>query len=144
MARCVAANPIKRAVLEIVGRVPSGRVVTLGALGRHMRVTPHHIATILAGLGGSERDTVPWHRVVADGGAIGRHKHHDAQIARLKREGVPVSGAGIVQGLAERVIVDLDSPGGAAPAEPALDAAPKDRARGMARGMKGRPQSSTT
>ena len=42
--------------------------------------------------------------MVAKGGAIGRGPHRDAQFARLVREGVPVSPAGIVQDMARVAI----------------------------------------
>ena len=35
-----------------------------------------------------EREIVPWHRVVAKGGAIGRGPLRDRQFARLSEEGI--------------------------------------------------------
>ncbi len=71
---------------------------------------PRHIATILANLDDEERDRVPWHRVVADGGAIGRHRHRDDQIARLRADGLPVSAAGIVGGMEAAMVANLPKP----------------------------------
>lgn len=79
-------------------------------------VMPRHIATILANLDDEERDRVPWHRVVADGGAIGRHRHRDDQIARLRADGLPVSAAGIVGGMEAAMMTNLPKPRPGAPA----------------------------
>ena len=73
-------------------------------------VMPRHIATILANLDDDERDRVPWYRVVADGGAIGRHRHRDEQIARLRADGLPVSAAGIVGGMEAAMLANLPKP----------------------------------
>lgn len=139
MARSQATTRIKAEALAIVRDVPQGRVATFDAIGAALAVAPRHVATILAMLTDGEREIAPWYRVVAKGGAIGRGPHRDAQFARLVREGVPVSPAGIVQDLARVVI----SPADAARAvhrksDAAADAAPSASA-GRSRGMKDRP-----
>ena len=128
---------IKAGVLAVAARVPPGRVVTHGLIARDLKVAPRQVASILATLDEAERDSVPWHRVVAEGGAIGRHKRRDDQMARLRVEGVPVAPAGMVEEMAVRAITDL-----AAPIE-AIKSAKSDGPRGRSRGMKGRPATTT-
>ncbi len=107
MAGSPAYARIKADVLAIVGALPYGRVTTHALIGARLSVIPRHVAYILATLDDIDRDRVPWHRVVAQGGAIGRHKRRDDQISRLRAEGVPVSAAGIVAGLDGVVVTRL-------------------------------------
>ena len=69
-------------------------------LALKLGVPPPLVATMLSQLTEDEREIVPWHRVVAKGGAIGRGPHRERQFARLIQEGIVVSPAGIVQDLA--------------------------------------------
>ena len=139
MAGPPANARIRRDVMSVVETIPAGRVSTHGDIGRRLAIAPRLVASILSMLGDSERETVPWWRVVADGGAIGRHRWRDAQIARLRAEGIPVAPAGIVRELAERRVRSLGAskpPARPKPA-PAPEAAPTPRSR--ARGMKSHP-----
>jgi methylated-DNA-protein-cysteine methyltransferase related protein len=138
MANSAAYARIKADVLAIVSKIPSGRLATHGALGNHLAVFPRHIAYVLATLDDIERDTVPWWRVVADGGAIGRHQRRDDQMQRLKREGCAVAPAGIVQDFRDRVVLDLAAPPSGITERPVTTDAKPSRSRGM----KGRPASS--
>ena len=138
MAGSVAFARIKDGVLAAAAKVPLGRVVTHGLIARDLKVAPRHVAYILATLDDAERATVPWHRVVAEGGAIGRHKRRDDQMARLISEGVPVAPAGMVEDMAVRAITDL-----AVPIAAIVPAQQSDGARGRSRGMKGRPATTT-
>lgn len=138
MAGSVAYARIKADVVAIVAKIPAGRLATHGAIGRHLAVVPRHVSYVLAMLDDLERETVPWWRVVADGGAIGRHRRRDDQMQRLKREGCAVAPAGIVQDFAARVVTDVTAPG-AAIMEPAQTAGGKPS---RSRGMNGRPGSS--
>jgi alkylated DNA nucleotide flippase Atl1 len=124
-------------LLEAIDRIPSGRVVGLGTLAATTGMDRRLVMGLLQQLTPEERASHPWHRVVQDGGAIGRHPWREQQIAGLRAEGIPVAPAGIVQELAERRVVDLDN---APPAlfPPAAPATGPSRARGM----KGRPSSS--
>jgi methylated-DNA-protein-cysteine methyltransferase related protein len=133
MARSAAFTRIKTDVLTIVRALPTGRVTTFDALGRHLDVEPRHIAYILAMLGEHEREIVPWHRVVAKGGAIGRGPHRDQQFAKLVREGVMVSPAGIVQDLDRVAVKDIKAPppGITKRPEGIKPPAPLSRSRGM-------------
>ena len=119
----------KAELLAILARIPRGRVATHGLIARELGITRPHIVHLMASLDDSERETVPWHRVVADGGAIGRHQHRDEQIARLRAEGMSVAPAGIVDEMATRRLTDLTSP--AAPIDTAPAGAPMRRSRGM-------------
>ena len=94
------------------------------------------VVTMLAQLDEDERDLVPWHRVVAKGGAIGWGPRRDQHFARLVREGVMVSPAGIVQDLARHMLNALDD----ASLTKAADTPPQaPKPGGRSRGMKQRP-----
>lgn len=122
-------------MLALVATVPAGRVTTHGEIARRLGMSPRLVATILARLSPYERRSIPWHRVVADGGAVGRHALSEEQVARLGGEGVAVAPAGIVEGLGERRHLLGAAVSPAVPEQP--------RAGGSrARGMKSRPRSS--
>lgn len=101
MPKSQAFIRIKSDVLGIVRDVPRGRVCTYAAIGRHLDVMARHVAYILATLTDDERLGVPWHRVVAESGAINRTKHGRGieQCAALEAEGVTVSAKGLVTNL---------------------------------------------
>lgn len=131
---------IKSDILEIVAKIPVGRMSTHGAIGRHLNVMPRHVASVLMTLDDIDRERVPWWRVVADGGAIGQHKRRADQIKRLRDEGIPVAPAGVAQELAERLVPDLAKPpsGIAKRTDAALSFKPQ-RSRGMKSHPGGRP-----
>lgn len=121
-------------MLSALANVPAGRVVPLDVMARHLGVMRPAMLKLVADLSASDDATCAWHRIVAEGGAIGRHARRDVQIARLKSEGVPVSPAGIVDGFAGRAVRDLSV--AAPPLPPAEVATGKP---GRSRGMKERP-----
>jgi methylated-DNA-protein-cysteine methyltransferase related protein len=128
---------IKADVLALVGRIPQGRVATHKQIGMHLNVMPRHVAYILATLDDQDRNRVPWWRVVADGGAVGRHLRRDEQMSRLRADTVVLSPVGIVQDLNERWIADMDAlVAGRVP--PIIAAERPSRSRGM----RGTPKSS--
>lgn len=127
------STKLQTELLAIIGRIPRGRVATHRLIAADLKVTIPQVVHMLAALDDGERRQLPWHRVVAEGGAIGRHKWRDAQIAALRAEGVPVSPAGIVDELASRRLTSLEAP--ASPIEPSIPEVP----RGRSRGMKDRP-----
>jgi methylated-DNA-protein-cysteine methyltransferase related protein len=139
MAALQPSTRIKADVLAIVRRIPAGRVATHGQIGRHLAVIPRHIATVLITLDAADRAATPWWRVVADGGAIGRHALRDDQMARLRVDGVVLSPVGIVQDLDVRRVASLTAQrsGMSHQPEPALPTAPLSRSRGI----KGKPTS---
>ena len=145
MAKSPAFARIKSDVLAIVAALPQGRVASAADIGRQIDVPARHVAYILTTLDEGERAVTPWWRVVADGGAIGRHKRREDQIVGLKRDGVTVSAAGIVADFAARRVTAFKAaPSGVTrrpdvPVEPARGSSEAPR---RARGSKGAPKSS--
>lgn len=133
MLRPPAERRTTQDLLALIATVPAGRVVGLDILAKRLAVIPTVVTTLLNGLTEDERDTVPWHRVVAKGGAIGRGPHRDTHFARLVREGVPVSPAGIVQDMARVAVTELmvSQRPAKADAAPMAPAPPLSRSRGM-------------
>lgn len=123
-------------LLASIRAIPAGYVTTHGDLARHAGIAHRLVATTLAALGDADRQTIPWWRVVADGGAIGRHPLRDLQIALLRQDGVPVAPAGIVQELAFRRVSDPGAPPDRPYAQPAT---PLDAKPARSRGMKSHP-----
>lgn len=69
-------------ILDLVRAIPKGFVQTYGDIDPHApRLVGHILAT-------TECD-VPWHRVVRSDGAVTQGRR---QIARLRKEGVPLRG----------------------------------------------------
>lgn len=134
-------GPARRRVLALLQRLPVGRVTTPEAIALACGVPAALVRTALSHLSEDERQIHPWHRVVASGGAIGRGPHREAQFARLVREGVAVSPAGIVQDMGRVLLTDVSGlpVPGREPARPADDAAPNSPPKGRSRGMKDRP-----
>lgn len=120
---------IKRDCLALAARVPAGYVVTHKQIADQLKVSPQHISNVFAGLDDTDRTNLPWWRIVADGGAIGRHPRRDEQFQRLTAEGNVLSPVGIVQDLAARRVLDLANP----PKEPRKSepAFKPSRSRGM-------------
>ncbi len=122
-------------LLDLIRKIPTGRVASVECIAAALGRPAALVRTMLAQLSDDERELVPWHRVVAKGGAIGRGPSRDEQFARLVREGVMVSPAGIVQDLARQMISGFEEaslPKMAVPSE----APPQGR---RSRGMKERP-----
>ena len=79
------------AVLDLVTRIPPGRVMTYGAIAEEVGKTlhrggPRQVARVLALQGGS----VPWWRVVTASGGLPR-AHQVRARAELAREGCPLA-----------------------------------------------------
>lgn len=121
-------------LLNLLRKIPIGRVTSAERIAAELGISSALVVTMMGGLSEDERDLVPWHRVVAKGGAIGRGPHRDRQFARLVREGVTVSPAGIVQDLDRHMLSIFESE--FPPRETQSDA---PRAGGRSRGMKDRP-----
>jgi methylated-DNA-protein-cysteine methyltransferase-like protein len=79
------------AILDVVRRIPRGRVTTYGAVAARAGL-PRQARLVGKVLGGLEDgSTVPWQRVVAAGGRIAFPAGSDArarQISRLQADGV--------------------------------------------------------
>lgn len=122
-------------LLDLLRKIPPGRVASVDRIAAELGRPAAVVRTMLAQLSDDEREVVPWHRVVAKGGAIGRGPYRDEQFARLVREGVMVSPAAIVQDLARQMISDFEEaslPKNAKPTE-------SPGQGGRSRGMKERP-----
>ena len=126
----------KADLLALLRKIPLGYVTTAESLALEIGVPAPLVVTMLGQLDEDERDLVPWHRVVAKGGAIGWGPRRDQHFARLVREGVMVSPAGIVQDLERHMLVALDD-ASLTKAADTLPQAPKPG--GRSRGMKQRP-----
>ena len=124
-------------VLRLTATLPAGRLTTFGALGNQLKASPRHIATLLAAIAEDAETDIPWHRVVADGGAVGRHERRGEQIRRLQAEGIAVSTGGFVQDFVRVAVLDLSGPMPSASPSPQPGAA---TLLGRSRGMKDRPR----
>jgi methylated-DNA-protein-cysteine methyltransferase related protein len=142
MPRPPAERRHKQQLIALLRAVPVGRVVSTDVLAMQLGVLPVMVSTLMANFTDDERDTTPWHRAVAKGGAIGRGPHRDAQFARLVREGVPMSPAGIVQDMMRVAITDI-ADGAVVPSTPSLDPPPSHvppTPLSRSRAMKDRPR----
>ena len=126
---------LRNNLVELLTRIPAGYVAAVGDISRHLRAYQPHVAQLLAELGDAGEADAPWWRVVADGGAIGRHPRRNIQMARLFVDGVPLSPAGIVQEFADRRIRDLANP----PSTAIRTLDPSTAKSARSRGMKSHP-----
>ena len=129
-------------ILACLRLIPAGRVTTCAAIAAHLKIHARLVETTLQGLNETERELAPWHRVVAKGGAIGRGPNRDAQFAKLMREGLAVSPAGVVQDMERVQMADFTSPpGGSWHLTSPLTTAPGGPGHppSRSRGMKDRP-----
>jgi methylated-DNA-[protein]-cysteine S-methyltransferase len=84
-----------RRVLNVVRRIPPGRVATYGDVAALAGApgAARAVGTVMRTAGVPD---VPYHRVVAAGGRLGGYGGHEAlKRALLQAEGVPVSGTKI-------------------------------------------------
>lgn len=103
-----APGTLRGKLMGLLRTVPTGRVTTQEAIAVELNApSPSWVTTTLARLSEDERQLVPWHRVVAAGGAIGRGPWHETQFARLVREGISVSPAGVVQDMGRVAVLDF-------------------------------------
>jgi methylated-DNA-protein-cysteine methyltransferase-like protein len=80
--------------MAVIADIPEGRVTTYGTIGKHLRLGPRQVASVLTTLSVEESRRLPWFRVVAANGivsstklpAVGRR-----QIQRLREEGIVVT-----------------------------------------------------
>jgi methylated-DNA-protein-cysteine methyltransferase-like protein len=92
MSHSPAFATIRPRVLDVVRRLPAGRVTTYGAIAKHLNISARQSARVLATLNDDESAALPWHRVVGAGGHIRTEGHRQA--TRLRKEGVGVSARG--------------------------------------------------
>ena len=87
----MADEDFVEAVLSLVERIPSGRVMTYGAIAEYLgRGGPRQIGTVMSRHGGP----VPWHRVCTATGRVPPGCEVEAW-RRLRAEGTPARGAAI-------------------------------------------------
>ena len=136
-----ADRQTKAALMQALAAIPGGRVATLALLAEFAHAPKAVLVRLLARLSEDERETVPWHRIVESGGAIGWHPHREAQFARLLREGVPVSPAGVVQDMPRYALAAIPAPSSAAPGAPPAAAGPAaSPPLSRSRGFKDKPE----
>ncbi len=81
----------RRAIYWVVSRIPEGRVLSYGDVGRIVGTGPRQVAAAMRNC----PDGLPWHRVVGSGGTIrtpGEYKW--IQRERLMAEGIRFRGFG--------------------------------------------------
>ncbi|SIQ14581.1 O(6)-alkylguanine repair protein YbaZ [Micromonospora avicenniae] len=93
--RAVTPDEYVEAVLDLVERIPPGRVMSYGAVAdalaeRSGRSSARLVGNIMARHGGA----VPWHRVVNSAGRLPPGHEREAR-ARLRAEGTPLRGVGV-------------------------------------------------
>ena len=131
---------------KILERVPPGRVITVGALSAWFGLSEPALLGALKRLSSGAGDWVPWHRVVMNGGALGRFGPRAEHLARLRSEGVVVAPAGIVQEMQRAAVRDVaalpaaHSPAMCEQAQVAANSNPPAPSR--SRGRLGAPKSS--
>ena len=73
-------------VLDMVGAIPAGRVMSYGDIARCVGLSsPRQVGQIMSRHG----QHVPWHRVVMADGSPAPHKPVE-HLARLRRDGAPL------------------------------------------------------
>ena len=118
MPKSEAFARIHRDVMTIAAAIPAGRVATFADIGTFLDVVPRQVAFLLARRNDPERETAPWHRVVADDGALGRPKY-DAwgraatPVSRPSREPQAHRSLGRRHAAAERSLLPTGALGGA-------------------------------
>jgi methylated-DNA-protein-cysteine methyltransferase related protein len=76
------------AVLDLVERIPPGRVMTYGAIAGWLgQGGPRQVGSVMSRYGGG----VPWHRVVNASGRVPPGHEREA-LRRLRAEGTPLKG----------------------------------------------------
>jgi methylated-DNA-protein-cysteine methyltransferase-like protein len=84
----VADEEYAEAVLEVVERIPHGKVMSYGAIAEFLgRGGPRQLGSVMSHYGGG----VPWHRVVASNGRV-VPGHETEALRRLRGEGTPLRG----------------------------------------------------
>lgn len=96
---------INNDILRVVRAIPPGRVTTVDAISHYLNVPAHHVSFLLARRFEGGGDAVPWYRVLAHRGAIGRPLFNvdgRSQSECLAAEGVVVGFRGRIGDFAAR------------------------------------------
>ncbi len=91
-SRLAADRTFERRVLQVVRRVPVGRVVTYGTVAR-LAGRPGAARAVGNILGRAREAGVPYHRVIAAGGKLGGYSSLPLKRALLQAEGLTVTGS---------------------------------------------------
>ena len=88
MVRATDPDEYAEAVLDLVEKIPAGRVMTYGSIADWLgRGGPRQVGSVMSRYGGG----VPWHRVVNASGRV-VPGHEQKALARLRAEGTPLRG----------------------------------------------------
>ncbi|WP_027341839.1 MGMT family protein [Hamadaea tsunoensis] len=90
------SDEYRELVLQLVERIPPGRVMTYGAIAEYLadvsgRCSARQVGTIMARYGAG----VPWHRVVNSSGRV-VPGHEQRATERLAAEGVPLRAGRVI------------------------------------------------
>lgn len=88
-------TPFERRVLTVVSRIPSGRVITYGDVAR-LAGRPGAARAVGNIMRWSNRPGLPYHRVVAAGGALGGYSSPSLKRSLLLAEGLTVTRSRVV------------------------------------------------
>ena len=88
-------TPFERRVLTIVSRIPVGRVLTYGDVAR-MAGKPGAARAVGNIMGQATRPGLPYHRVIAAGGALGGYSSLALKRSLLAAEGLTVTPRRVV------------------------------------------------
>jgi alkylated DNA nucleotide flippase Atl1 len=92
----VADEEYAEMVLDLVDRIPAGRVMSYGAIAEYLgRGGPRQVGAVMSHYGGG----VPWHRVVASNGRL-VPGHEVEALRRHRAEGTALRGEKIDMRLA--------------------------------------------
>jgi alkylated DNA nucleotide flippase Atl1 len=84
----VADEEYAEQVLDVVERIPPGRVMSYGAIADYLgKGGPRQVGAVMSHYGGA----VPWHRVVAANGRLVPGHEREA-LQRHRAEGTPMRG----------------------------------------------------
>jgi alkylated DNA nucleotide flippase Atl1 len=99
VAKSEAYARIKADVYAIARAIPEGQLTTFAAIGEFLDVVPRQVAYLLALRNDEAREATQWHRVMSDGGVLGRVKYDAfgrSQAALLEADGLNVATPGRV------------------------------------------------
>jgi O-6-methylguanine DNA methyltransferase len=88
-------TPFERKVLTIVSRIPVGRVTTYGDIAR-LAGKPGAARAVGNIMRRGDRPGLPYHRVIAAGGALGGYSNLQLKRSLLSAEGVTVTPRRVV------------------------------------------------
>jgi len=88
VVRATEPDDFAEAVLDLVEKIPAGRVMTYGSIADWLgRGGPRQVGSVMSRYGGG----VPWHRVVNASGRV-VPGHEQTALDRLRAEGTPLRG----------------------------------------------------